>query len=194
MSIDAGIDRLGSFVARRASIDGDAPATAIVNALDEPGLDDDAALLLVAFDGVPAELAIEIPADPAVLLDLRRRVGAWLRLRTISEAAARDAILALSEACNNAIEHGYGNGEGTIRISLAHRGETLEIVVSDDGTWREPVPDITRGRGLMIMRNVMEEIDLRHTPRGTRISLRQHVGQRGPTTSESSRRPQTSSS
>ena len=173
--IDDGIDRLGSFVVRRASLNGDAPAAAVVAALDEPGLDDDAALLLVGFEGVPAELAIEIPADPAVLLDLRRRVGAWLGLRHIGETEERDAILALSEACNNAIEHGYGHAEGTIRIELAHRAETLEIVVSDDGTWREPVADITRGRGLLIIRNVMDEIDLTHTSRGTRVALRQRL-------------------
>ena len=98
VSIDAGIDRLGSFVARRASIDGDAPATAIVNALDEPGLDDDAALLLVAFGAVPAELAIEIPADPSVLLDLRRRIG---RL-----AAAASDLGGRSEGCDPGAQRG----------------------------------------------------------------------------------------
>ena len=39
--------------------------------------------------------------------DLRRRLRTWLELRGLAEDERDDAILAVSEACNNAIEHAY---------------------------------------------------------------------------------------
>ena len=50
---------------------------------------------------------IEVPSDPAGLAGLRRRLRTWLELRGLAEDERDDAILAVSEACNNAIEHAY---------------------------------------------------------------------------------------
>jgi anti-sigma regulatory factor (Ser/Thr protein kinase) len=55
-------------------------------------------------------MEIEIPAHPAVLAG--RNAYAWLELRGLNEADRADAVLAISEACNNAVEHAYEHNEG----------------------------------------------------------------------------------
>ena len=57
---------------------------------------------------MPAAFRVEIPADPLVVRELRARLKAWLERRGLTEEQVADTVLAVSEACNNAIEHGYG--------------------------------------------------------------------------------------
>ena len=116
-------------------------------------------------------MAIEVPSDPAVMRSVRLRVGTWLERRGVGDDQRADTVLAITEACNNAIEHGYRGQGGTIRLTLEHRGGTLAISVEDEGMWREPRPDPTRGRGLVIMRSTMHRADVTPGKRGTRVEL-----------------------
>ena len=136
--------------------------------------DDDAAILVAAVTEVPAEVRLELPADPHALAPLRARVGRWLELRGL-QRHRQDVLLALSEACNNAIEHGYRDGDGVVRLVLAHEAGTLTITVADDGAWREPQQDTTRGRGLLIMKALMHDVGVTHDDDGTRVVLRRDL-------------------
>ena len=107
-------------------------------------------MIVVDVGPTPARLEIEIPADPAEMASLRRRLQAWLELRGVSEDERIDSVLAVHEACINAIEHGYQLAGGTIRIALDHGDGVLRIVVEDNGVWRPPTPDPSRGRGILI--------------------------------------------
>ena len=80
-------------------------------------------------------------------------------------------MLAVTEACNNAIEHGYRGQGGTIRLTLEHRGGTLAFSIEDEGGWREPRPDPTRGRGLVIMKARWTAPTIAPGKRGTRVEL-----------------------
>ena len=87
-----------------------------------------------------------------------------------------DVVLAVSEACNNAIEHAYGeNGEGPINVSIGRDAETLRVVVEDHGMWRDPTPNDERGRGLMLIRNLMHSTDVDTGLHGTRVSFVRRV-------------------
>ena len=129
---------------------------------------DDIAFLIVRACGVPERMDIEIPGDPALLAGLRGRLRRWLELRGLGEQEREDAVLSISEACNNAIEHAYGGAPGAIRLTLDHRAEALEITVEDHGSWRTPTLDPERGRGLEIMR-------CRHAGRQHRARIRTHA-------------------
>ena len=118
---------------------------------------------------------IEIPADAAALAGLRRRLRRWLVLRGLSEQERENTVLSISEACNNAIEHGYQGLSGTIRLIIDHSEGTLQILVEDHGSWRPPVPDTERGLGIEIMRSVMDEASLEHEPGRTRVLLSQRL-------------------
>jgi anti-sigma regulatory factor (Ser/Thr protein kinase) len=114
---------------------------------------------------------IEIPSDPAALAGLRRRLRGWLTLRGLTADERDDAVLSVSEACNNAIEHGYRGGAGSIGLVLEHRARELGITIEDHGAWRTPIPDPERGRGIQIMRAVMHEAQVEHAAGGTRVTL-----------------------
>lgn len=120
-------------------------------------------------------MEIEIPAHPSVLAGLRRRLRAWLELRGLNEADRADAVLAISEACNNAVEHAYENNEGTIDLLIEHDGDSLRITIDDHGAWRPVRPSPDRGRGSSIMRSVMDRADIAHDDNGTRVTLERRL-------------------
>jgi serine phosphatase RsbU (regulator of sigma subunit)/anti-sigma regulatory factor (Ser/Thr protein kinase) len=170
-TLDAGIASLAAALVHRRELTPQQTADDAVASIVEHGSDDDSALLLVEIGDVPTQVSIEIPARAELLAELRRRVGIWLTLRGLNESRRDETVLALSEACNNAIEHGYRETEGTIRIRLRHDRKVLQVVVDDDGTWQPAHTDPMRGHGLLIMKDVMDRADVTHTRSGTRVAL-----------------------
>ena len=121
--------------------------------------------------GVPAVVEIEIPADPTLMHGVRTRLRAWLDRRGFGQEQQTDAVLAVSEACNNAIEHGYAGRTGTIKLRFEHRPDLLTFTIEDEGVWRAPEPDPTRGRGTLIMKATMDRTTIAHNGSGTRVEL-----------------------
>ena len=141
-----------------------------------PRPDDDVALLVVRLLGAPAVLDVEVPARPG---EPRAAPPPPARLADRCAASARrsaaDTVLAVSEACNNAIEHAYATRAGTVRVVAEHLGATLRIVVEDAGGWRETEPDPERGRGIPIMHGIMERVEIERQPAATRVTLEQRL-------------------
>ena len=174
MSLDDSIDGVAAAILS-SSADPEEAVQAVVGTLAGAEQGDDVALLLLQFQDTPNAIRIQIPAEPLVLRNVRHRVGRWLTMHGL-DASARDAsVLALSEACNNAIEHGYRNRSGMISIALSHDDASLEIRVADNGEWREPRPDSSRGRGMLIMRSLMDETDVVSSQDGTEVVLGQRL-------------------
>lgn len=175
-SIDTGIELLESTIQASSSLDAAGLADAVLaEIVTRRGADDDIALLVLRLVEVPARMEIEVPAHPSVLSGLRRRLQAWLTLRGLEEDARADTVLAISEACNNAVEHAYEQNEGTIRLVLEHDAERLHIVVADSGSWRERRPSPERGRGTPIMKSLMDNAEIAHDQRGTRVTLERRL-------------------
>jgi serine phosphatase RsbU (regulator of sigma subunit)/anti-sigma regulatory factor (Ser/Thr protein kinase) len=175
-AIDDGIGLVASILAAHGGDDAEQIADDVLGgATAETGADDDAALIVVDTGDVPAQLDIEIPADPAVMASVRRRLQRWMTLRGIGESERSDAVLAVHEACINAIEHGYQLEGGTIRVLLDHAGDLMRIHVEDYGQWRPPTPDPSRGRGIQIMETAMHETRIEHGRNGTTVALAQRL-------------------
>ena len=171
-SIDTGIDLLASVLSTSTSLAAEPLADRIFQEVAHPiGSADDIALLIVRLLEVPQRLDIEIPGDPAELRELRRRMGIWLDLRGLGEEERDDALLAVSEACNNAIEHAYHREPGMIRLLLEHREGTLAIRIEDRGGWQPSSPSFERGRGIPLMRAVMDMTTIEHDAHGTSVTL-----------------------
>jgi anti-sigma regulatory factor (Ser/Thr protein kinase) len=172
-SIDEGIARVAETLAGSGWTSADALGDALLEGVEgETGQQDDIALLVVRLTEVPATLDIGLPADPGELGELRRRLRAWLDARGVRPPDREDAVLAASEACNNAIEHGYAERDGEIRIRIADEDGSLAISVTDSGSWREPGTDPSRGRGMAIMERLADDVEVRSTPAGTVVVLR----------------------
>ena len=96
---------------------------------------DDIALLLVRNVGVPATWRSRCRADPTLMhgvVPALRRLARPARRRPRTSRA--DAVLAISEACNNAIEHGYAGRGGTIRLRFEHRAASAHVHDRGRGT------------------------------------------------------------
>ena len=171
-SIDTGIDLLASVVELRPSL-GAAPLADRIFEEVAPriGSTDDIALLIVRLLEVPQRMDVEVPSDPAALPDLRRRLRIWLELRGLAEDERDDAVLAVSEACNNAIEHAYGLEQGLDPPRApAQRGHALHSHRGSRG-WHPTAPSFERGRGIPLMHAVMDMTTIEHDGRGTRVTL-----------------------
>ncbi|HEY7346244.1 MAG TPA: SpoIIE family protein phosphatase [Gaiella sp.] len=178
--LDDEIDTLSANIARLPLRNLDTDAAELVTGMSG-GADDDAALLLVRIDEVPSAMQVQIPAQSEELSRLRRRLRSWMLLRGIEQDEREAAVLAVSEACNNAIEHAYRERTGVVRIHVSHDADALRISIEDDGVWRDPEPREERGNGLVLMKSFMDSAVVSRTRRGTRIELERvltHTGVR----------------
>ena len=174
-NIEDAIALLGRVLQSEAVPTPDAILARIGDTIGSP--DDDVALLLLLADRRRLLFDVELPADPAALRGLRRSLRAWLAHRGIDSDEAAGVVLAVSEACNNAIEHAYrDNGGGPVKVSLAPAEDgMLRIVVEDHGTWRHDAPSADRGRGIGLMEQLMHSTDIQTGPQGTRVTLERRV-------------------
>ena len=170
--IDAGLDRLRA-AARRAARNEDASfADRIYRELVEDGgaLEDDVALLAIESLTLGPEIEMTLEAEPSVLATLRRALGRWLMSEGVAEEQVFSITLAASEAAANAIEHAYGAQESTFTVSGVHDGDEVRIVISDEGRWRASRP-YGRGRGLAIMRALVDDARIERRSDGTSVTL-----------------------
>ncbi len=176
-SIDTGIDLLASVVGASRALGVSPLADRIFEEVaGQIGSHDDIALLIVRLLEVPQRMDIEVPSEPSALADVRRRLRSWLDLRGLDGDERDDAILAVSEACNNAIEHAYPGEPGSIHLLLEHLEGTLSMRISDRGEWQPSSPSFERGRGIPLMHAVMDVATIEHDAHGTSVTLSRLLG------------------
>ena len=81
-----------------------------------------------------------------------------------------DIVLAVGEAAGNAIEHAYCGADGSIELRAYVRDARLFVEVSDRGRWKLD-GDPERGRGLGIMRALVDRVSIESTHDGTNVRL-----------------------
>ncbi len=138
-------------------------------------LRDDIAIASMHYGIVPETLDVRLPTDPAVLAEMRRMLRRWLDAREVPDAVAREIVLAVNEACANAIEHAYSPGPAEFGLTASLDADGIRVAVSDQGTWRTPRGK-HRGRGLNVIRAAMDEVDIRPSQDGTEIVMRRRLG------------------
>ncbi|GGM36674.1 hypothetical protein GCM10012275_04850 [Longimycelium tulufanense] len=141
-----------------------------------PGAGGEGAVLLVLSpEPPPADLVLTFPARAGRLPAVRDQVREWLEGLGLGTDDVQDLEQAVGEAAANAVEHAYPPGQaGMIRVSgsLDHDG-TVHMVVADGGWWRPPKPDPgLRGRGLLLMQECVDEVQVDPSSIGTTVTLR----------------------
>jgi serine phosphatase RsbU (regulator of sigma subunit)/anti-sigma regulatory factor (Ser/Thr protein kinase) len=174
-SIDAGLQRLANAAAGAAGAEGMSLADGVYGALvDEATLDDDVALLVVESVPLGEKIELTLEAEAGVLAGLRRTVRRWLQNQDLSEDERFDVTVAVSEAAGNAIEHAYGAHAATFSVSCEREANGVRIAVRDGGRWRDSRPD-GRGRGLAIIRALVDRVDITRGDEGTTVTLIKHT-------------------
>lgn len=132
--------------------------------------DDDVCVLAVAL--VRERTFVRFcPPRAEELAPLRRDMRTWLNAIGCPDTTAADIVLATSEAAANAIEHGSADHGRGVAVIGRFSGDVLSIVVRDHGRWRPPGPPSNRGRGLLIMRELMDRVDVEQGEGGTVVRL-----------------------
>ncbi len=175
-SIDAGLERLAD-VARLSALGAPALADDICDALvDARDQHDDVCVLTIHRIPTAAMFSRSLRAAPAELADLREQLRGWLEENGVAEDVERGVVLAVSEAAANAVEHAYGcDGAGVVTVMVCFAGGQLEIAVRDEGAWREPRHDTERGRGLAIMRAIVDEVSIERGDTATVVRMSQRT-------------------
>ncbi len=170
-SLAVGLDRL------QAAVAGDTdPHVLCARVLEQLvgafASEDDVALVAFRQPLSSPRLALHMPAKRESLVGTRRRLRSWLRDQGVGGEDLIDIILAAGEALANAVEHAFDPGEaGRYELHASCEDGVVTIVVADDGAWRPPKADTTRGRGLPIVRSTMDEMVLSHEDPGTRLTM-----------------------
>ena len=175
--IDVGFERLR--VAAHAALDGETGTFAdrvYGSLVRELALDDDVALLAVESLALGEDLELSIDAAPQVLASLRRTVGRWLMTQEVPEPARFDVVVAVSEAACNAVEHAYGAQDASFSIRCERRGTDIRVTVTDTGRWLAAGRSrVERGRGLLMIRELMDDVTIDHQDAGTVVTMLKHA-------------------
>jgi serine phosphatase RsbU (regulator of sigma subunit)/anti-sigma regulatory factor (Ser/Thr protein kinase)/putative methionine-R-sulfoxide reductase with GAF domain len=173
--LDMGLERLRAL-AERGHENVEALCEAIISELVADGRpSDDVALLAVRLVPLGDRLIARWPAMATELAGMRHLLRRWLLHHGADADETYDIVVACQEACANAVEHAYAPGEREFVLEAASLGGTIEIVVRDEGRWRNP-RGVNRGRGLPLMRALMDHVDVRRSDEGTAVVMRRALG------------------
>lgn len=130
-----------------------------------------------------AELRLSVPAQAEYVASCRHTLGVMGRMQKIEPGVVYDLKLALTEACTNAIEHAYRDGEGALDIQLELTEDVIAIQVTDSGrgftTHKFPDRPVhpNGGNGLRIIQSVSDEFFVFRGPdgHGTRVRFAKRI-------------------
>jgi serine phosphatase RsbU (regulator of sigma subunit)/anti-sigma regulatory factor (Ser/Thr protein kinase)/anti-anti-sigma regulatory factor len=145
-----------------------------VDTVTRAGQRDDATLLAVeVVEPSPSPIRIEIDSYRPELARLRCELTAWLGSVGASAEDARAINLAVGEAVENSIEHGYRDSRGTVEVEGALSGDgRASFTITDRGRWRTPPADpMHRGRGMIMMRQWVDTLEIEDLGAGTMVSF-----------------------
>jgi serine/threonine-protein kinase RsbW len=129
--------------------------------------------------GDPDTVELRLPPHPENLALARLALTGVAGVAGLSEPALADLKLAVTEACTNAILHGYSNGEpGELVVRYRLATGRLEVEVEDDGVGFDPddpgaqeQPGEGQGMGLLIIRSTTDRLEIESDSSGSRISF-----------------------
>jgi serine/threonine-protein kinase RsbW len=134
-------------------------------------------------EGFSIVTEVVLPSDYQSLIDVEKIVGSVCEEFGVQEDAFGNVLIAVSEAVNNAIQHGNKNNpEAKVEIKVANQNDTFCIQVKDEGKGfsYEDLPDPTApenllkdsGRGVFLMKNLADEVEFQNT--GSTVNLYFH--------------------
>jgi serine phosphatase RsbU (regulator of sigma subunit)/anti-sigma regulatory factor (Ser/Thr protein kinase) len=172
--IDRGIERLETALVDGGPIDPEPLCERVLRGtIGAGGSSDDVTLLVVqAALELGDRMESELIGEPAALTAFRQSLRRWLAEQGAEADEVQDIVMAVNEACQNAIEHAYGLTAEPFNVILetAEDGDVV-VTVRDRGGWRDRISD-DRGRGLPLMRALMDTVEIEQRPSGSTVLLR----------------------
>jgi PAS domain S-box-containing protein len=167
--IDRGLDRLADAVTG-APTEPEAFCDHVLSRLVPDKTPDDVALLTLRSIPLTDSFQIDFPATPEALASMRAMLRRWLRHVGGDEQEIAEVVTACGEAATNAIEHAGTGGGAAFEVSGEAEQRHVRLTVRDHGGWRAPRAG-DQGRGLSLMRALMDSVEVTPAPGGTTVRL-----------------------
>lgn len=129
-------------------------------------------------------IALSLPRDARFVGVLRNVAACIFDEIGAPQEAADDVRVALSEACANAVRHAVGSSEYSVGLSIDEDGCQIEVTdlgpgfdfpASLDGDDDDlPAVDSETGRGFMLMRALVDDLQFARQDDGTSVTLRKY--------------------
>jgi anti-sigma regulatory factor (Ser/Thr protein kinase) len=172
---DEGIDESIARMAARASSEAPSAEALCERLTAEGGAGHDDVAVLVARRTGAARLELRVAAVPDSLASMRRSLRSWMLAVGADEDLTYDVLVAVGEAAANAVEHAYGPVDDEFVVAAEREGEDAVFSVADSGRWRSSRGS-NRGRGLTLMRELMDDVRVDSDDEGTVVTLRRRLG------------------
>jgi PAS domain S-box-containing protein len=172
--LDVGLERLRTAAVPGEDVEG--LCSLVADALADPATqaDDVTMIALHGLAKLEERVVLKVAGDPGALASTRDTVRRWLTEAGADAVETHDITMACNEACQNAIEHAYGLGADLFDVVLERTAGDVAITVRDHGSWKSTTsPD--RGRGLELMRELMDAIEVDGGELGSTIALRRRL-------------------
>ena len=129
--------------------------------------DDAATLALSCFDG-PVPTRMEFSAIPMTAPIVRAMVNRFCDQNKLSDDQRFALTSAIGEAVANAVEHAYrAEDNGSFEIRLSAEKDCIAVQVQDHGQWRSFERRDDRGRGMLLMHELMDRVRINSSQQGT---------------------------
>ena len=143
------------------------------------GYADDITVLAGQVTAAPRAYLTELPAVASSIATARAELGRWLEPLGVSALDELAVLYALAELAANAAEHAYVDTTHPdprigIEARLSNRGDLVGWI-RDQGTWRTADPAPGRGRGLGIVRGLVDGLEISRSETGTTACFRHRL-------------------
>jgi len=125
----------------------------------------------------PSSTVREVDFSTGDLAALRHLLAEWTTTEMLGPQASEDLVLAVNELATNSIRYGGGGG----RLLLWREHDTLICEVHDAGHIKDPLigrsrpgPDEHTGRGLWLVNELCDLVQIRSSPAGSTIRVHKH--------------------
>ncbi len=108
------------------------------------------------------DMELALPARAENIALIRHAFGALGETLAVDEELLSDVRLAVTEACSNVVVHAYDDeSPGPLEVLATLDGDTLTVVVRDEGPGIAPHPDSPGlGLGLPLIASLAESVQL----------------------------------
>ena len=171
--IEVGLERLERTALELSQLSVDELVNGLLERLCADGAGDDVVVVALRLEHVAKpRFRHRFPARPEEISVCRAALGHWLDDLELEQVVRNDVVLAVHEACANAVEHAYaGHEPGEVGVEVVAGRSGLVAAVTDQGSWRNGPRDPSRGQGRRIMEAVAQDVSVETSADGTVVTM-----------------------
>jgi anti-sigma regulatory factor (Ser/Thr protein kinase) len=133
---------------------------------------DDVAMLTIATADVrEGAFGFTFTALPMAVPLVRRSLDRFAEGLGLDCDSRFSLLTATGEAIANAVEHAYSVAPGLVRVQASLNDDQLLVTIEDEGKWKPATRRDERGRGLPLMRALMDAVEIRTHQARTEVRL-----------------------